>query len=114
LNSARYGIVLTLEQGFYRALHKNVSFAAAHLGLTFPCHLELGLLNMRGAHLGVDQRDIRGPIQFDEAIVLAELGSADTAAINAVLLAFFDEVFDRTGFSRPQGLNGFPPGPPRS
>jgi nucleoside phosphorylase len=105
--------VLTLEQGFYRALHKNVPLAVAHLGLTFPCQIELGLLNMRGAYLGVDQADIRGPIQFDEAIVRSELGSADTAAVNAVLLAFFEEVFDKTGFSRPQRLHGFPPVPPR-
>jgi hypothetical protein len=106
--------VLTLEQGFYRALHKNLPFAVAHLGLTFPCEVELGLLNMRGAHLGVDQRDIRGPIQFDEAIVQIELGSADAVAIDTALLAFFDEVFDKTGYARPEGLNRFPPGPPRS
>lgn len=105
---------LTLEKGFYRALHQNVLLAAEHLDLTFPCHVELGLLNMRGAHLGVDQGDIRGPIQFDEAIVRAKLASADVAAINAALLEFFDEVYDRTGFARPEGLYHFPPGPPRA
>lgn len=106
--------VLTLEQGFHRALHKSLPFAVAHLGLTFPCEVELGLLNMRGAHLGVDQRNIRGPIQFDEAIVQIELGSADAAEIDAALLAFFEEIFDKTGSRRPEGLNRFPPGPPRS
>jgi nucleoside phosphorylase len=105
--------VLTLEQGFHRALHKNVSLAASRLSLTFPCHVELGLLSMRGAHLGVDDGDIRAPIQFDEAIVRVELASADAAAIDAALLEFFNEVFDRTGFARPEGLNHFPPGPPR-
>ncbi|TWA89406.1 hypothetical protein [Bradyrhizobium stylosanthis] len=106
--------VLTLEQGFYRALHKNVQFAVAHLGLTFPCEVELGLLNLRGAHLGVVQRDIRGPIQFDEAIVQLELGSADAAENDTALLAFFEEIFDKTGYARHEGLNKFPPGPPRS
>ena len=106
--------VVTLEKGFYRALHANVPFAVQHLGLTFPCEVELGLLNMRGAHLGVHLDDIRGPIQFDEAIVQVELRSADSVAINTALLAFFDEVFDKTGYARPEGLNGFPPGPPRS
>ncbi|MBB4383619.1 hypothetical protein [Bradyrhizobium sp. SBR1B] len=86
--------VLTLEQGFYRALHKNVPFAVAHLG--------------------VDQRDIRGPIQFDEAIVQFELGSAEAAEIDGALLAFFGEIFNKTGYARPEGLNRFPPGPPRS
>jgi nucleoside phosphorylase len=106
--------VLTLEKGFYRALHRNVTLAAGQLRLTFPCHVELGLLNLRGAHLGVNEGDIRGPIQFDEAIVRVELASADDAAINAALLEFFNEVFDRTGFARPEGLNHFPPGPPRA
>ncbi|MBR0900267.1 5'-methylthioadenosine/S-adenosylhomocysteine nucleosidase [Bradyrhizobium tropiciagri] len=105
---------LTLEQGFYRALHKNIAFAVAHLGLTFPCEVELGLVSMRGAHLGVDQQDIRGPIKFDEAVVQMELSSADAAAIDAALLTFFTEVFDKTGYARPEGLNRFPPGPPRS
>ena len=103
----------TLEQGYYRALHKNVALAAGHLGLTFPCHVELGLLRMRDAHLGVNNDDIRGPIQFDEAVVRVELSSPDTAAINAALLEFFNEVFDKTGYARPIGLNHFPPGPPR-
>lgn len=103
----------TLEQRFYRALHKNVALAAAHLGLTFPCYVELGLLTMRDAHLGVNNDDIRGPIQFDEAVVRVELASADATAINAALLEFFNEVFDKTGYARPIGLNHFPPGPPR-
>lgn len=106
--------VVTLEKGYYRALHANVPFAVQRLRLMFPCEVELGLLNMRGAHLGVHQDDIRRPLQFDEAIVQVELGSADSVAINAALLAFFDEVFDKTGYARPGGLNGFPPGPPRS
>ncbi|OSJ13526.1 hypothetical protein BST63_16395 [Bradyrhizobium canariense] len=69
---------------------------------------------MRGAHLGIDQDDIRGPIKFDQAIVRVEFASADAAAIDTALLAFFDEVFDKTGYARPEGLNRFPPGPPRS
>ena len=69
---------------------------------------------MRGAYLGVNYDDIRGPIQFDEAVVRVKLASPDAAAINAALLEFFNEVFDKTGYARPEGLNHFPPGPPRS
>jgi nucleoside phosphorylase len=102
-----------LEQAFYRALHKNVPFAVEHLGLTFPCHVELGILRIRGAYLAVTQDDIRGPIQFDDALVRVELPSADRIAIDAALLQFFEEAFDKTGYARPQNLHGFPPGPPR-
>jgi hypothetical protein len=98
-----------LEQSFDRALHTNVPFAVAHLGLTFPCHVELGLLRIRGAHLGVEGNDIRGPIQFDEAVVRVPLASANAEAINGALLEFFDEVFDKTGYARPENLHGFPP-----
>lgn len=103
-----------LEKAFYRALHKNVTLAVAHLGLTFPCHVELGILGIRGAHLAVTEQDVRGPIQFDEAVVRAELRSADPHAINAALLEFFNEVFDKTGYPRPPNLHDFPPGPPRA
>jgi hypothetical protein len=102
-----------LEKAFYRALHKNVPLAVAHLGLTFPCHVELGILGIRGAYLAVVEQDVREPIQFDEAVVRVELPSADPGAINASLLEFFNEVFDKTGYPRPQDLHHFPPGPPR-
>ena len=41
-----------------------------------------------------------------------ELGGGSPAAINALLLDFFNEVYDKTGYARPHGLHGFPPGPP--
>ena len=102
------------EQAFYKALHKNIAFAVEHLGLTFPCTVQLGLVGLANAHLAINQDDIRGPIQPDDAIVRKELVSADPAAINALLLEFFSEVYDKTGYVRPSGLHGFPPGPPRA
>jgi nucleoside phosphorylase len=102
------------EQVFYRALYGNVAFAANYLGLSFPCTIELGLVDLAGAHLGINNDNIRGPIQAGEAIIREELDSAVPAAIGAVLLEFFNEVHDKTGYPRPTGLYGFPPGPPRS
>ncbi len=103
---------IVLEQAFYKALHKNVAFAAKHLGLTFPCNVELGLVGLTNVYLAVNQDDIRGPIQQGEAIVRKPLTSAGPAAINSVLLEFFSEIYDKTGLARPTGLHGFPPGPP--
>jgi hypothetical protein len=80
---------------------------------TFPCHVELGVVGIRGAHLTASQEDIRGPIQFDEATARFELTSADPSALNKALLEFFDEVFDKTGYARPANQNNFPPGPPQ-
>jgi nucleoside phosphorylase len=102
------------EQAFYRALHKNIAFAVEHLGLSFPCNVELGLVGVAGAHLALHGEDIRGPIQPDAAVVRKELTSASPAEINAALLEFFEEVYDKTGYVRPTGLYGFPPGPPQA
>jgi nucleoside phosphorylase len=102
------------EQAFYKALHKNVTMAVQHLGLTFPCAVELGLVGLAGSHLAINEEDIRGPIKPNEAIVRSELTGGAHAAVNAVLLEFFEEVYDKTGYVRPPGLHGFPPGPPRA
>lgn len=103
-----------LERAFYNALHKNVGFSADRLGLAFPCIVELGMVGLANAYLGVSQDDIRGPIQSDTAIVRKELSNADPTMINSLLLEFFNELYDKTGYARPHGLHGFPPGPPHT
>lgn len=102
------------EQAFYRTLHKNIAFAVEHLGLAFPCIVELGLVGVAGAHIALYNTDVRGPLQHDAAIVRKQLASASATEINAALLEFFEEVYDKTGYVRPTGLHGFPPGPPRA
>ncbi len=54
----------------------------------------------------------RGPVQANEAVSRAVLPDAEQATVNSVLLEFFDQVHDLSGYQRPQGLHGFPPGPP--
>lgn len=103
-----------LEQSFYHALHKNVAFAVRHLALTTPYEVELGLLQIRGACLVVTQHDIRDQMQFDEAVVRVRLDSAEPDGINSALLEFFNELYDKTGFARPENLHGFPSGPPQA
>jgi nucleoside phosphorylase len=102
---------LAFERAFYSALHRNIA-VAIDLDLSFPCRIELGLIGLAGAHLAINQDDIRGPIQANDATVRLDLASADPTAINSVLLEFFNGVHDKTGYARPLGLHGFPPGPP--
>jgi len=102
------------ERLYYQKLHDAIAFAAQHLGLTFPCNVELGLIRLQGVHVCVSNEDMRGPIQVDEVICREEIASPDPAHVDAVLLKFFDLVFDVTGYARPPGLHDFPPGPPRS
>jgi hypothetical protein len=101
------------EDLFYKALHSAVAFAQENLSLTFPLQVELGLLGTKGMHIGLNMSDLRGPVHENEADSRAVLADADEATINSVLLEFFQQVHDLSGYRRPQGLHGFPPGPPR-
>lgn len=100
------------EEAYFATLHNAIAFAREHLGLTFPCFIELGLLNTRGMQIGITTDDIRGPVQAKESVSRIVLSDADRATINSVLLEFFNQVYDLSGYQRPQGLYGFPPGPP--
>jgi hypothetical protein len=102
------------ERLYYDKLRAAIAFAVRDLGLTFPCIVELGLISLQGAHLCVTNQDIRGPIQVDEVVCREELASGDPATFDAILLKFFDRVYDVTGYARPIGLHNFPPGPPHS
>jgi len=54
-----------------------------------------------------------GPVQANEAICRVVLQDAERATINSVLVEFFNQVHNLSGYQRPQGLHGFPPGPPK-
>ena len=101
------------EDVFYNTMHAAVAFATTHLGLTLPCRMEFGLLNIKSLRFGVTTDDIRGPIHAEDAVSRLILSSADREAINLALLQFFEQVYDLSGFRRPIGHYGFPPGPPR-
>jgi hypothetical protein len=101
------------EDLFYNATHAAVAFASVHFRLKFPCHVEFGLLNIKGLQLGITTEDIRGPIHAEVAIRRAILSGPERDEVNAALIQFFDQVYDLSGYRRPNGLYGFPPGPPR-
>jgi hypothetical protein len=101
------------EDLFYETLHAGVAFGGEYLGLSFPCRVELGLLNTRGMHIGITTDDIRGPVQANEAVCRVVLPDAERATLTYALLEFFNQVHDLSGYKRPQGLYGFPPGPPK-
>jgi nucleoside phosphorylase len=101
------------EEVFYNATHAAVTFGTAHLGLKCPCHVEFGLLNIKGVHLGITTDDIRGPIHTAKAVTRVVLATPDRDQVNDALLQFFELVYDQSGYRRPTGLYGYPPGPPR-
>jgi nucleoside phosphorylase len=98
------------EASFRKTLHKNLLLALDRLGLSLPCKIELGVCNLSGVSIAYRADDIRGPIQVDSAISETLLQSGDEQSIDEVLLEFFRLVHDKTGYSRPQSIDGFPAG----
>jgi nucleoside phosphorylase len=103
---------LRMEQAYYKTLHAAVPFAIHHMALAFPAQVEFGLLDLEGVQITVPTEETWGPIQRQEVVHRTVLASADPAELNRALLEFFGEVFDKAGYERPQGMHGFPAGPP--
>jgi hypothetical protein len=103
---------LVMEQTFYTGLHTALSFAEQHLELSYPALVEIGLIGARDASLNFPPENNFEPIRQDEIIVQKILADGARSSIDVLLLEFFNEVFDKTGFARPTGLHGFPPDRP--
>lgn len=103
---------LGFEGVFFDKVRAAVAFSVQHLGLTFPCDIEMGLLGTNDVSLAIVKDDIR-VIRKEKVVLRQTLPDASDAAVNAVLLEFFNAVYGATGFARPENLFGFPPGPPR-
>lgn len=104
---------LVLEQTFYQKAHSAVAFAVSQLGLAFPADIEFGILRLEGVQLAVQDQDIRGPIRLNKIISAHELKTGSAAEIDQALVAFFDQIYDATGYARAVGQFHFPPEPPR-
>jgi nucleoside phosphorylase len=104
---------LVLEQTFYQMAHGAVAFAVGQLGLTFPADIDFGVLRTEGVQLAVKDDDIRGPIRLNKIISSHELKTGTAAEVDRALVAFFDQIYDATGYARAVGQFHFPPEPPR-
>jgi len=104
---------LVLEQTFHQKAHSAVAFAVSQLGLAFPADIEFGILRLEGVQFAVQDQDIRGPIRLSKIIRVHELKTGSAGEIDQALVAFFDQIYDATGYARAAGQFHFPPGPPR-
>lgn len=105
---------LLTEQMYYDKSHAAVEFATSQLGVAVPCDLEIGILGLKAATLAVNTEDMRGPIQIENVLVRRPLGTGSPGEIDAVLLEFFEKLYDATGYRRPKNLFHFPPEPPHA
>jgi nucleoside phosphorylase len=103
---------VSFEQIYFTKLRESVAFALDHLELAFPADIEMGIVDAQNVTLAIDQEDMR-PIRTQNVVVRKTFSDAADETINGALLEFFNEVYDATGYARPETLFGFPPGPPR-
>ncbi len=103
---------LVLEQVYYDKLRALLEFASQHLNLEPPWQVECGLAAIDGLTLVVPPEEYRGPIRTGTVSVERTLKARHDEAVNAVLLEFFNEIHNATGYARPEKLGGFPPDRP--
>jgi hypothetical protein len=106
---------LTFEQLFYDTMRRLIAAAESELGMGAPWQVELGLVGMDGVHVvGMPDDQQWGPIRKNEIVTRLILNEDSAAAIDELLLRFYVNVYDATGYPRPANLHGFPPSRPSS
>jgi nucleoside phosphorylase len=103
---------LSIEKLFFEKGRSALAFAVQHLGLKFPCTMEMGLIGTADVALAVNPENIQ-PIRSGKVVYRESLANSSDTAINAALLKFFSLIYDATGFARPASLFGFPPNRPQ-
>ena len=104
---------IVLEQTYYDRLRALINFASENLELEPPWQVECGLVGIQGLHIAVPPEEIRGPIRKSEVVFRRVLKTSEGAAIDSLLLGFFNEFHDAAGYARPDSLGGFPPSRPQ-
>jgi hypothetical protein len=91
-------------------LFSYVRFAREALAIEPPDTIEAGLTGIGGAYVAMPDRRRWGPIHEPELTHRVILDVPSPESRNSFLLDFFERIYELTGFTRPKGLYGFPPG----
>lgn len=103
---------VVLEQTYYDHLRALLAFAAERVELELPCQVECGLVGIEKLTLQVPPDEFRAVLK-PEVAVRRVLKTTQAEAIDRILLDFFTELHDSTGYVRPEHLGGFPPARPQ-
>lgn len=98
------------ERMIASCLYNYLQFSVGSLGVDPPFTVELGVVGAAGQLLFVSNSflDQWGPILDDRIIVRETLKTIDPVDVDALLLRFFEAIFDAAGHERPQRFNNFP------
>ncbi|BAV48063.1 Uncharacterized protein MLTONO_3160 [Mesorhizobium loti] len=99
-----------VEQTFRQALDRYVAFARDNLHIAPPYSLEAGAVGLKDRRIFIDQNwdTALGPIYDDAFRVDLVLNDLSRPTLDKALLTIFEELYRAAGYSRPQGLFGFP------
>lgn len=103
---------VVLEQTYYDHLRALLAFATEELELQLPCQVECSLAGIENLTLQVPPEEFRTVLR-PQAVVRRILKMPQGEAIDRILLDFFCELHDTTGYVRPEHLGGFPPARPQ-
>jgi hypothetical protein len=103
---------VVLEQTYYDHLRALLAFATEHVELKLPCQVECGLVGVENLTLQVPPDEFRAVLK-PEVVVRRILKTPQSEAIDRILLDFFIELHDTTGYVRPEHMGGFPPARPQ-
>lgn len=97
------------ERTYCNTLHSLIRFAKENLNLNTPWQIEFGVVGLNGGlYLGMQNNEQWGPIRKSEIIRRSTINDDKPQTVDAVLLDFFNEIFDAAGYPRPEKFCGFP------
>jgi hypothetical protein len=99
------------EGTFQRTLSRYLEFMSQGLNIPPPYTVVAGGVGLEGLDFVINSTGIDpyGPFYDDEFSVRLVLNDTSSAAVDVILVRIFEELFQRSGYSRPQGFGGFPP-----
>jgi hypothetical protein len=100
-----------IERTFQVQLPRYLGFARDELGIPPSYTLELGMTGVKDANIAMPNQFTWGPIHQPALAHRVIVNSLDAKVLSGVLLAFFEKIYDLTGYSRPAHLYGFPSPP---
>jgi hypothetical protein len=103
---------VVLEQAYYDHLRALLAFATGELELQLPCQVECSLVGIESLTLQVPPEEFR-TVMRPQVVVRRILKTTQGEAIDRILLDFFSELQDATGYARPEHMGGFPPARPQ-
>ncbi len=100
---------LAIEETYRLMLPAYVSFMRDEMTIEPPYTIQCTIAGILDGYILMPENERWGPIHVTEVTHRRVLNDVSEGALIAFLLSFFEEIYDVTGYQRPQHFGGFPP-----